>query len=340
MKFLLFFLLAITSLRAPAQVVCGAKSKGKWGVINTKGKWVIKPQFDSTSCFYNGYATIFTNQKKDGLINEAGRIIIAPIYDFVGEAENGMCLLGSKGKFGFYNLTTSEVIPPQFEDAEDFAEDLAGVQNQSGKWGFIDKQNHVIIPFLFDAVLKDFRGDTAEVTLGEDDVYINKLGKFIGPAISKPTVRKRELIGTAGQLGIKKPSGEIVMPPIYDYFGYAKDSVFWFRLKGKYGLADSNGRFIVGPDFDYLTYFSEGLAPARIVEKWGFIRPNGTIGLSFTYQAAHNFSHGLAAVKHQGLWGFIYKKGRWKIKPRFEDTGGNFRDIHSKYDPMVRFEYP
>jgi hypothetical protein len=188
MKFLLFFLLAITSLRAPAQVVCGAKSKGKWGVINTKGKWVIKPQFDSTSCFYNGYATIFTNQKKDGLINEAGRIIIAPIYDFVGEAENGMCLLGSKGKFGFYNLTTSEVIPPQFEDAEDFAEDLAGVQNQSGKWGFIDKQNHVIIPFLFDAVLKDFRGDTAEVTLGEDDVYINKLGKFIGPAISKPTV--------------------------------------------------------------------------------------------------------------------------------------------------------
>jgi len=178
------------------------------------------------------------------------------------------------------------------------------------------------------------------VTLGEEAIYINKAGKVIGPVTAKSVVRKRELIGTAGRLGIKKVSGEVIMPPIYDYFGYVQDSVFWFRLRGKYGLADLKGKFIVGPDFDYLTYFSEGLAPARIAKNWGFIRPDGTIGLSFTYQAAHNFSHGLAAVKQHGLWGFIDKKGHWKIKPRFEATGGNFRDIQSTYDPVVRFEYP
>lgn len=340
MRILFFLFLVLTYSGAQAQALCAAKSNSKWGFIDIKGNWVIKPRFDSTSHFYGGYATIFTKQQKCGLINEVGRTIIAPVYDYVGHVEDGMCLILNDDKFGYFNLSTLEVISPQFEDAEDFAESLAGVQNQMGKWGFIDKHNRVVIPFNFDAVNKDFRGDTAEVTLGNEDVYINKAGKILGVAPPKSTVRKRELIGTSGRLGLMKPTGEIVMPPIYDYFGYAQDSVFWFRLKGKFGLADSDGNYITGPDFDYLTYFSEGLAPASTADTWGFIRPNGTIGIPFTYQAALNFSHGLAAVKHKGLWGFIDRKGRWKIKPRFEATGGNFRNVFSKYEPVVRFEYP
>ena len=47
-------------------------------------------------------------------------------------------------------LTCTEIIPPQYEDAQAFSEELAAVQ-LDGKWGYINPQGQVVIDFQFDA---------------------------------------------------------------------------------------------------------------------------------------------------------------------------------------------
>ena len=54
--------------------------KIKYGYINKAGEWVVKPIYDDASFFYNGWATVITDDKdrisgKVGLINQSGRCV-------------------------------------------------------------------------------------------------------------------------------------------------------------------------------------------------------------------------------------------------------------------------
>ena len=61
-----------------------AEKKGKWGYINTKGKFVIKPVFDSAMPFDNIFAIVKCNDKY-GVINRAAIYKITPLYDKISK---------------------------------------------------------------------------------------------------------------------------------------------------------------------------------------------------------------------------------------------------------------
>lgn len=50
---------------------------------------------------------------------------------------------GDRGSFNY-----EQIIEPQYEDASIFNENLAAVR-KDGKWGYIDKDNNVVIPFIY-----------------------------------------------------------------------------------------------------------------------------------------------------------------------------------------------
>jgi len=50
------------------------------------------------------------------------------------------------GKFGFIDPSGEWVIPPKFDDAQDFSEGLAAVfVDEIKKWGYIDKKGETVI---------------------------------------------------------------------------------------------------------------------------------------------------------------------------------------------------
>lgn len=65
--------------------LCGARSSlfGNWGVIDTRGKMVIDPQFDDVGPFEGGIAPV-TRDKWNGLIDRTGRFIWGPTTESVG----------------------------------------------------------------------------------------------------------------------------------------------------------------------------------------------------------------------------------------------------------------
>ena len=335
-KFLMGIILTTLSFSVQGQIVAAAKYEGKWGFIDLKGEWFIKPIFDSVGSFYNYFAGIYIDDLQ-GLINQRGEIIIQPIYEFVGTNDEDMVDIMHNDKIGYFNVKTLQLLNPQFEDGNEFSEGLAGVMDEHEKWGFIDKNGSLIIPFKYDDIDWHFENDSIQVELNSKEFYINKKDENIGGIPEYIFVKKElSLEEKFKRLRAKNPEFAALS---FTSTGYRQDTIFWYQTKNKYGIADTTGYAITKPVYDYIWYFSEGFAPVNKNGNWGFIFPNGQIAVDLTFEKVLNFKHGLAAAKTNGKWGYIDHLGQWVIQPIFENTDGNFRDIKVKGDPIVDYEY-
>ncbi|AUP79605.1 WG repeat-containing protein [Flavivirga eckloniae] len=133
-----------------------ARVDKKVGYINTKGEWVIKPQFKVARHFVNG---------------------MAPVYD---------------GKrWGYINTKGEYVIEPQFNDAEIFGKDTALAPVKpffKNSWGFVNEKGEMVIPpnyfitpsFSFNRKTKGFLGSLAKVKYNNKWVFLTKEGTLLG----------------------------------------------------------------------------------------------------------------------------------------------------------------
>ena len=124
-------------------------SDNKYGYIDKTGEVVIAPQFDFTSGFFQGLASVEIKNKW-GFIDKSGKIVIPVKFDLVENVFDGMAAIKIDGKWGYINKTGRAIIPCEFEDTKFFFEGLASVE-KGGKWGVIDKASNIIIKPQFDS---------------------------------------------------------------------------------------------------------------------------------------------------------------------------------------------
>lgn len=129
------------------------KEKGKYGMINTKGTYVVQPVYDS-------------------------------LYDLCSEMNQLQMYAAKKdGKWGFLNYAGKLVVPPQYDtpDDEDYGysivEDMIAVMLDK-KWGYIDRGGKLIIPLQYSEA-SDFEDGQAIVVLDGKALKIDKKGKEI-----------------------------------------------------------------------------------------------------------------------------------------------------------------
>ena len=84
-------------------------NNGKYGFINTKGKFIIKPIFDDVDVFKNEISRVKYNGKW-GFINLHGKTIIEPIYEEASEFKNNLSLIKYNGKWGMINLEGKMIV--------------------------------------------------------------------------------------------------------------------------------------------------------------------------------------------------------------------------------------
>jgi hypothetical protein len=120
----------------------------KIGFMDTKGKTVIEPQFESACFFSEGLAAVEVDNKW-GYIDKSGRMVIQPKFDEACEFSDGFAVAYLSDEYsmddqgGYINKKGKMVIKPQFNGAGYFRDGLARVR-VGDKWGYIDKTGKYI----------------------------------------------------------------------------------------------------------------------------------------------------------------------------------------------------
>jgi hypothetical protein len=115
--------------------------------------------------FCEGLAACLQNGKY-GYVDTTGHFVIPPQFDYAYPFRNEMALVFNDEKFGFIDRTGKTIIPPQFSLAMPFSEGLAAVRTkpgtERGKWGYIDTTGEMVIPQRFDSA-ESFSDGLAQV---------------------------------------------------------------------------------------------------------------------------------------------------------------------------------
>jgi hypothetical protein len=201
----------------------------KEGFVDTKGNWVIPPQFRLAEDFIDGVAPVVPEgTDKWGAIDKRGNLIIPPKYDMAS-------------KIGFtlddyeYSPYVENSIPyDKRSSLGAFSEDLAP-EKSSEKWGYINKTGAIVIPEKFDHA-SPFSESLALVSIGTKYGYIDHSGSF-------------------------------VIAPKFQYgYMFHEELASVVTEDGTCGYIDKKGAFVIQPKFAKAKSFSEGMAAVGIGE--------------------------------------------------------------------------
>ncbi len=270
LSFLLLFFLAGC---AQKKTLVEFRDGDKFGFKTIYGEVIIPAQYESTSGFYNGFASV----KKDGkwgTLNEAGKVAIAPKYDETIEFEEGISPAKQNGKYGFIDTKGNEIIPFIYEQVWYFTDGMVCVK-KDGKWGFINTTGQVVIPIEY----QDFKIPH----FSEGLVTAQKNNKW----------------------GFIDKNNNVVIPIDYADVGVFSEGLALAATSyNKWGYIDHKNNVVLPFIYEDPMWcdwesgqFKNGIAAASLSGKMGYINKKGEIVIPFKYYCIKPFFKGYASVE-------------------------------------------
>lgn len=326
----------------------------KWGFIDTLGKEIIPPRYDSVIGGFEVGVDFVQQAGKWSLIDKAGKALGNLKFSAVGEGvfyENldGLFGIEMNGKWGYIDKNGKLIIPCIYEDVQNFNDGMA-VVNLKGKYGYINKTGKLVIPAKF-YYARYFNNGIAEVSLTENDEfasYINKTGKEYRQKSTAPTTANNQVlvpflkggkIVLADSSTMQVKDGHEFVVSAYSFESLFSKDLIKIGYDGLgFGFVNKRGKMVgLREDFynkqqyrgiyDEAEGFQEGYACVRLGLSWSFIDSSGKEVFPqtrYTFSKAKSFNEGLAAVKTKA-WGFINKKGQTVIPCKY-DTVFSFHE--------------
>lgn len=191
--------------------------KGRVGLVDIKGKFVVKPKYDEIGDFEGGLAKVRIKDKY-GFINEKGDVVLKVQYSVIEDFVDGVAKICVGAK---YNKKT---------------EDLEG-----GKWGYVKDNGEILIKPMYDDVEYFNKFNIAKTKKGKVYGWVSRYGKeLIKPEYTEigelidgmARVCKGGKIGKSGQLengkwGFVDDGGRIVIKVKYRSAGEFSEGVAW-----------------------------------------------------------------------------------------------------------------
>lgn len=142
------------------------KEKGKYGIIDSKGKYIVKPTYDNVRPFsIYGTAIVQTNDKS-GIVDIKGNVIIPIDYESISELtiKDSQILLATKDSLIYLFEHSGELLLQDgIKKAPEFNESGKAVVISSNGEGVISTKGQIIIPLRY-----------AKITPLSSDKYLAK----------------------------------------------------------------------------------------------------------------------------------------------------------------------
>jgi len=273
--------------------LAAVKCNEKWGYIDTNGIFVIQPIFQGTESFKEGCAIVWIKDdsiSKSGVINKRGRWIIKPKYKIISHQNEGFVSVVENEKMAYFDLTKRKFITKFIYDNDEswcFSEGLAMVK--IGKfYGFINRIGKIVIEPKYGQVGRmQFSNGLASVRDEKSGLwgYINRKGKKVIDFKYNEADEFKEKIAwvqnTHGSLRYAIDTlGNRLFELNVNYAWGFKNGLCGVTIDKKHGVIDSYGKWVVEPIYDWLhVFYSDGWIAFfnRIDDqaKWGILNING-----------------------------------------------------------------
>lgn len=312
------------------------KETKKHGFVNASDEWVVKPIYDKTEKFRDGYAKIKLD-KKEGLIDESGKVIVEPLFDDIDKFEGDIAIVKNDRKYGFINRQGKLLLEAKYDKIQDFkgentiiiSDKKSGIVNINGEVKVEPKYDEIELPLTNFTYVKNndlwgaIKSDGTVIFAAE---FVEKFN-FNSKGLS---VAKKSSKYGVGAAGIVSQDGKVILDFKQGLISYEPGHFFILNENNKWIITDDDAKAIseeiesIQPQaYNHTTrYLIDGKIIAKKDAKWGFINVNGNTVIPFNFDiiGTGGFNEGLCAVKVDGKWGYINIKGEYFIQPEFEEA--------------------
>ena len=354
--FIVFFLFyaEIFGLKDPFKPVQREYRIPVYGFINSEGKFIINPRYETAEDFSDSLAMVSSPGSGLYFINKNGDTAFDNKFRIYKGFSEGYAIIVDNFKKGYIDTSGRVVIKPTFSIANDFSEGLASVCYPDGERNVINKNGEIVIKSLPFLGVTSFVEGLASATVSSERVYdkkkdpemeikifkigfIDKKGEMVIPAkfnLVYPFSEGMALVNVGGWIsthgieqfiggkyGFINKDGNMVIKPRYSRAGsFSEGLAVVFVDKQGWGYIDKRGNQIIKPKYEGASSFSEGLAAVEIKGKYGYIDNKGKMIIEPAFDLQGMFSEGLAAVKVGEKWGYIDKTGKYIVEPKFTEA--------------------
>ena len=191
-----------------------ASKDGKFGLVDFKGKELLKCEYDEITTLKGVKSSLITKKDgKFGLVDNIGATIIENTYTKIAPVsdkyEDGYIVTDSDKKMGVINHNKSTDVEVKYQDIKALGGNGKYVVKESGKWQVIDTEGNTYLKGKFDDV----------VSINGENVVIKNNGKY----------------------GVVTLSGDTKIATKYQEVKYLFDDKYIFKSENKYGVVNLEG---------------------------------------------------------------------------------------------------
>ena len=341
-------------LQAPRTI---ATFKGKYGFVDTSGKWIIPAQYDEANNFSCGLAQVKKGNAWQ-FIDRTGRTILKANSESVDFSDDlaGQLVFEPHRLYRYFDKNgkvSAEILDAR--SGGEFSKGYAPIEFFEGRKAIvIDRAGRTVTQLESDACGSSFKEGLLDVWKDQKEGFVDIKGNWVIP----PQFRLANgfIDGVAPVIpegtdkwGAIDKHGNLIIPPKYnmsakigfnlddsEYSPYVENNIPYDKRSAlgafseelapeksseKWGYINKSGAIVIPEEFDYAFPFSEGLALVAFGTKYGYIDHSGSLVIAPRFHYAYLFHEGLASVESEdGKYGYIDKKGAFVIPSQFANA--------------------
>lgn len=301
-----------------------ANETGKQGCINRDGQWVIPAQYDY--CQIGDWNQLVVSLGEyQGLLDLTGNVLLAPdIYIEVQPVGPSLAIVRTGELYGAVSVPGGKVVLPQefsYLSYDPQTQHFTG--SRSTGMGLFDANGNTLVAPQYQIVSEIQSDDNYEplpagiVRVGQDSPdgilwgYVRTSGEILLPPAFEYVQEFSDnlaVVVKGGQVGMLNMQGKEVIPfGQYAAIGYQSEGYYVvFDAQNHYGFADKTGKVVVPAAYQEVYAFRNGFAAVQATDgKWGIVNMQGKAVVVPVYEDIMPLDNGLFGVRQGDVWGVV-----------------------------------
>lgn len=269
-------------------------------------RWKIKPIFDFCRPFGNDGTAVAFISGKAGYINSKGKYIISPQFD---DAENfnpfGYAIVRKVGKnhnidahnesndlFGAIDFAGRLIIPYAFKELNTNSFPGTFIGRKDKRWGMVDSKARVLLDFKYHMINVHKSGKVAIVRIDSLTAVVDQKLNWITPLEENfARFAGHNLISLKknGKFGYINFAGDTVIPFEYEQFAVFKNGICIIKKHGYFGMIDTLGKTLIPFEYDGGEPLTNDTAIMMKQGKFGMINGRNEVIVAFIYDKISRF---------------------------------------------------